>query len=90
MESTSEINWTTILWVAGGILTFFFGIISGLLGWIGIMQRETKKTIYLKNVEQDQRLDKHDDKFEKVHDEIHEIQLANMKTLTLMEKRFKK
>lgn len=75
-----------VLWVGGGFLL----IISGLLGWIGIMQRETKSIIFQKNTEQDVRLDKHDDKFEKVHDEIHEIQLANMKTLTLMEKRFKK
>lgn len=74
------------LWVGGGFLI----IISGLLGWIGVMQRETKAIIFKKNDEQDARLEKHDDKFEKVHDEIHEIQLQNTKTLTLMEKRFKR
>lgn len=54
------------LWVGG----IFLLIISGLLGWIGVMQKETKHIIFLKNDEQDQRLNKHDEKFEKVHEEI--------------------
>lgn len=73
MES---INWTVILWVGGGLFTLFFGIVSGLLGWIGMMQRETKKTIFLKNDEQDTRLAKHDEKFDKVHEEIKSLAVS--------------
>lgn len=82
MEQASEIDWKTILWIAGGIFTVFFGIISGLLGWIGIMQRETKQTIYLKNVEQDERLEKHDE-------EIHELALQNREVLTIIKHKLK-
>lgn len=85
-----QINWTVILWVGGGLGTLFLSVITGLLAWIVRMHGQTNKFIIQKNVEQDGRLDKHDDKFDKVHDEIQDIQLANMKTLTLMEKRFRK
>lgn len=54
------------LWVGGG----FFSVIAGLLTWIGIMQKETKQVIFQKNIEQDARLNKHDEKFDKVHEEI--------------------
>lgn len=67
----------------------FFLIISGLLTWIGVMQKETKAVITKKNDEQDERLTKHDEKFDKVHQEIHNIQLQNAETLTLMKVKLK-
>lgn len=60
------------LWIGG----IFLMIISGLLAWIGVMQRETKRIIYLKNDEQDKRLDKHDEKFDKVHEEIKDLAIS--------------
>lgn len=73
------------LWIAGAFLM----IISGLLGWIGIMQRETKKIIFQKNNEQDQRLDKHDEKFDKVQEEIHALAVTAEKTLTMVKMKYK-
>lgn len=71
-----------IIQVALWIFGVFLMIISGLLGWIGIIQRETKKVIMEKNVEQDKRLDGHDD-------EIHELALQNRETLTIIKHKFK-
>lgn len=68
------------IWIGGG----FFLIISGLLTWIGVMQSETKKAIFEKNIEQDGRLDRHDDKFDKVQTEIHELALTAERTLTMV------
>lgn len=72
------------LWIGGG----FFLIISGLLGWIGMMYSETKKAILEKNVEQDERLNKHDDKFEVHQKEIHALAIQNMETLTVLKHKF--
>jgi len=72
MEEINKIDWSTILWIAGGIATFFMTIISALLGWIGVMHKETKNAITMKNIEQDERLEKHDDKFDKIQEEIHQ------------------
>ncbi|HEU5289071.1 MAG TPA: hypothetical protein VFU05_00415 [Cyclobacteriaceae bacterium] len=67
------------LWLAGGFGTIFMG----LLTWIGVMQRESKdqnktiiELIHLKNSEQDERLNKHDEKFDKVHDEIKSLAVS--------------
>lgn len=73
------------LWIAGA----FMVIISGLLSWIGIMQRETKAVIHQKNNEQDQRLDKHDEKFDKVQEEIHALAVTAEKTLTMVKMKYK-
>lgn len=89
MEQASEIDWKTILWIAGGIFTFFFGIVSGLLAWIGIMQKETKKIAFDKNLEQDHRLSNHDIKFEEHQGEIHELALQNRETLTIIKHKLK-
>ena len=89
MEEISQINWEPILWIAGGIATFFLTIISALLGWIGVMHRETKEAIIKKNIEQDERLEKHDDKFEKVQDEIHQLALTAERTLTMVKIKYK-
>lgn len=89
MEELDKINWSVILWVAGGIGTFFLLVISSLLGWIGVMHRETKEAIIKKNVEQDERLEKHDDKFEKVQDEVHQLALSVEKTLTMVKIKYK-
>lgn len=75
MESASEIDWKTILWIAGGIFTFFFGIVSGLLAWIGIMQKEARTTVFHK-------LEKHDE-------EIHELALQNREVLTIIKHKLK-
>lgn len=68
-QNTTQI----VLWLAGGI----GAVITGLITWIGIMQRESKEQnkeiitlIREKNTEQDDRLNKHDEKFDKVHEEI--------------------
>lgn len=84
MEELNKIDWEPILWIAGGILTFGLSIIISLLGWIGVMHRETKEAIIKKNVEQDERLEKHDDKFEKVQEEIHQLALVSKETLTMV------
>lgn len=81
MEQIVEVG----LWIAGA----FMIIISGLLGWIGIMQRETKKTIFLKNEEQDERLSHHDIKFEEHQAEIHELALQNREVLTIIKHKLK-
>lgn len=73
------------IWIGSGFLI----IISGLLTWIGIMQRETKAVIFQKNNEQDQRLDKHDEKFEKVQEEIHALAVTAEKTLTMVKMKYK-
>lgn len=66
------------IWIGGG----FFLIISGLLTWIGVMQKETKAVITKKNDEQDKRLEKHDE-------EIHELALQSRETLTIIKHKFK-
>lgn len=73
------------LWIGG----VFLLIISGLLGWIGIMQRETKSVIFQKNTEQDQRLDNHDKKFEEQQEEIHELALQGREALTIIKHKLK-
>ncbi len=73
-----KINWEVMLWIGTGFMT----IISGLLAWIGLMQADTKKLIMQKNVEQDTRLDKHDD-------EIHELALQSRETLTIIKHKLK-
>lgn len=74
-----------VLWIGGAFLI----IISGLLGWIGIMQRETKSIIFQKNEEQDHRLDNHDKKFENQQEEIHELALQGRETLTIIKHKLK-
>lgn len=75
MEEAAKIDWQTILWVAGGVFTFFFGIITGLLAWIGVMQKEARTSIFVK-------LEKHDE-------EIHELALQNRETLTIIKHKLK-
>lgn len=66
------------LWVGG----IFLLIISGLLGWIGVMQKETKSAVFKKNDEQDRRLEKHDE-------EIHELALQGREVLTIIKHKLK-
>lgn len=73
------------IWIGGG----FFLIISGLLTWIGANQREIKRMGVQKNIEQDGRLDKHDEKFEEHQNEIHELALQNREMLTVIKHKLK-
>lgn len=73
------------IWIGGG----FFLIISGLLTWIAVMQRETKKIAFDKNSEQDQRLSNHDIKFDEHQQEIHELALQNREVLTIIKHKLK-
>ena len=78
MDEAISINWEPILWVGG----VFMLIISGLLAWIGANQREIKRFYIEKNVEQDKRLDEHDE-------EIHELALQNREVLTIIKHKLK-
>lgn len=73
------------IWIGGG----FFLIFSGLLTWIGMNQREIKRMGAQKNIEQDIRLDKHDEKFEEHQNEIHELALQNREMLTVIKHKLK-
>lgn len=73
------------IWIGGG----FFLIISGLLTWIGANQREIKRMGVIKNLEQDKRLDHHDERFEEHQNEIHELALQNRETLTIIKHKLK-
>lgn len=77
-------DWTVTLW----LLSAIGAVITMLLGWIAFMIREDKRQNESHYQLHTTRLDKHDEKFEKVQDEIKEIQLENRETLTIMKHKF--
>lgn len=72
------INWEPVLWVGGGFAT----VIVLLLGWIGYLQQSINNRIEVRLAGQDSRLDKHSE-------EIHQLALSNMETLTVIKHKLK-
>jgi len=75
-------NWEQILWISGGLVTFFLSVITGLLAWIGSLNKKAAEKIELRMDGQDTRLAIHDK-------EIHDIALSNREILTVMKHKFK-
>lgn len=73
-----QINWEPILWLAGGVITFFFIVISSLLTWIGFLYKRATEKIEIRMDKQDIREEKQDNRLTHHDKEIYDI-LAVMK-----------
>lgn len=73
MEEASKIDWEPILWGAGGLITFFCTVITGLVTWLVMMYKDDKTTSQRDRAEFREILARHDERILNCNEEIKEL-----------------